>query len=74
MGICAVFGYNEAGKNNPDVHLHRFPKEHLYMYLWINKCDQKDIVNPTTSRICSRHFTSNDYDLIYELRPKTALN
>jgi len=40
---------------------HYFPKDENVKQKWITACKRKDFFNTATSRICSQHFTSDDY-------------
>lgn len=39
-----------------------FPKNAEVRNKWIRCCHRKDKWNPSTSRICSVHFTNDDYE------------
>lgn len=41
---------------------HVFPKDPIIRKQWIKKCYRKDKWNPNTGRICSKHFTIDDFE------------
>ena len=47
----------------------RFQRTEKLKKKWINVCKRKDVMNPTTSYICSQHFEKTAYErhLKYEL-------
>lgn len=63
MPICAVAtckNYNQKTKGS--VTYHRFPRDSVLQKIWESKCQRADKINLATARICSIHFTKEDYD------------
>ncbi|XP_037907436.1 uncharacterized protein LOC119649387 [Hermetia illucens] len=64
---CAVFGCNSDNekKNRSEeekkIRFYTFPEDKKQSDLWKIKCCRKDNLNAATSRVCSRHFTPEDY-------------
>ncbi|XP_018580311.1 THAP domain-containing protein 1-like [Anoplophora glabripennis] len=68
---CAVYGCNNSfvgvKAKGEDIKFFPFPKSNnlvsqtIYKE-WINRCNRQDSFNPNHSRICSIHFTSNDFE------------
>lgn len=48
-------------KENPDVMYHSFPRDPTVRNIWIERAQKEGKLNPRTRRICSVHFTKNDY-------------
>lgn len=62
---CAVAGCqsdNQTKGADKSVRFHGFPKNNVLEKLWVNACCRKDHFNAKTSRICSKHFKSEDYE------------
>lgn len=49
-------------KEGEKISFHNFPKNESFRKKWIKFCRREKTFNPDTSRICSKHFTKNDYD------------
>lgn len=47
---------------NEEIILHSFPKDKNLRNVRIHKCKRKDKFNSETSGVCSKHFTSEDYE------------
>ncbi len=58
--VCAV-GHCH-GPFSPGTKRHVFPKDPEISARWVIACHREDTVNPKTARICSRHFTPDDYE------------
>lgn len=82
---CAVFSCKNSEftrkSTGGKIMFHRFPRpidveSKCIMKIWINGCQRSDKFNPDTHRICSVHFTKNDYerDLQHELLGKNIFN
>ena len=61
MPMCSVYGCYENGYNDTSVHLHRFQKDEKLRKKWIHKCYRTDKFDWKVGRVCSRHFTEEDY-------------
>lgn len=83
MAVCAVYGCKNKKKRRREhgdtVTYHRFPKEKdadakRIRLMWISRCKRNDDFNADTHRICSNHFTEEDYerDLKNELLGKSC--
>lgn len=63
---CAAFGCNNAYAKKKGMSknftLHRFPKDKAVRKGWIDACRRSDKFNPDASRLCSLHFTEDDYE------------
>lgn len=63
---CAVADWKSVNKksNDYEITFHRFPtKSRKLCQRWIHKCRRQDReLNPDNSRICSLHFTANDFE------------
>lgn len=69
VALCKSTTHNRITLKNDDAYLifHSFPKAHDLVSStmrreWINRCKRRNKLNPTTSAICSLHFTQNDYE------------
>ena len=61
--LCAVACCNSSSRN-PDagVAFHSFPNKNLPLTkVWVTKCKRENAVNPGKEKICSLHFTEEDY-------------
>lgn len=69
MTICAVSGCNTKGGIANGIHLHQFPRSEQIRKIWVLKCCRLKKINCDSARMCSRHFTPDDYqrNLKYEL-------
>lgn len=68
MVYCAVVGCSSNNKiksknYKPDCRYFSFPKEKSVCDAWVHKCYQQHKFNTKTARICSEHFTDDDYCL-----------
>ncbi|MBM3939223.1 MAG: THAP domain-containing protein [Sphingomonadales bacterium] len=63
--ICAV----AICPSPQDASYHHFPKDELLRKIWSERCFRKDPINPNTAKICSNHFSTDDFirDLQAEL-------
>lgn len=60
---CAVFGCSNNNKKKDHlVRFYRFPKQKNVSQLWINACCRQDKLCTKSARICSKHFTENDFE------------
>ncbi|XP_037952824.1 uncharacterized protein LOC119683258 [Teleopsis dalmanni] len=63
---CAVSHckQNNAKKdgNKNSIHYHKFPTDPEQKEAWINFCQRLGIINTKTERICSLHFSDEDYE------------
>ena len=41
---------------------HRFPKNLSIQKVWINSCRRNGQINPATAKVCSTHFTEDDFE------------
>ena len=55
--ICSV----AICKSPQDASYHHFPTEEKVKKVWIARCNRKDSINPLTAKICSKHFTEEDF-------------
>lgn len=49
-------------KTGEKFSLHKFPKEEQLRNKWVRFCRREKNFNPDASRICSKHFTKEDYE------------
>lgn len=65
--LCAVFGCNSSNykgkknKTNKNIRFLAFPKDPKICKQWVVFCGRMDHFNTTSSKICSYHFTTDDY-------------
>lgn len=59
---CIAGGCSNIRKDG--VSLHKWPEDAHYAKLWTNavKNTRSDVFNPTTSRLCSAHFTEDSFE------------
>lgn len=44
------------------IYFHRFPQNEEFRKIWVNRCKRADTnLNTKNARICSIHFTPDDY-------------
>jgi len=60
VATCKVTRENK--KSQGKIILHRFPKSNEIVGQWIARCKRDDKINPSNARICSNHFTEQDYE------------
>lgn len=62
---CAVFGCCSSNKKKSKSYtkcrFFTFPRDKKMCAEWIHKCCQKHKFNIKTARICSKHFTNDDF-------------
>ena len=60
---CAVYGCdNDAKKKDgKDFKFFTFPKDPIVRELWVKRCCRADAINTKYARICSAHFSKEDY-------------
>lgn len=76
---CAVYGChsdNQSKGFSQDVSFFTFPKDKKMALEWVRLCKREDKFNVVNARICSNHFTKEDYvrNLRHELLQYTAKN
>ncbi|KAL3275702.1 hypothetical protein HHI36_020452 [Cryptolaemus montrouzieri] len=67
---CVVRGCENTyavKRSGMDITFHSFPKSkdkvsEMVRNEWINRCNKNTVFNPDKSRICSMHFTKEDYE------------
>ena len=62
---CAIFGCNNDNQVKAfqkDIRFFRFPKDNVTRQLWVIPCCRSDSFNELNARICSKHFTADDYE------------
>ncbi|KAF6212138.1 hypothetical protein GE061_012659 [Apolygus lucorum] len=52
---------NNSKKSGNRIRYFRFPREDDLLTLWTVRCDRLDTWTPSTSFVCSSHFTADDY-------------
>lgn len=59
--LCSIVGCS----NNDKVHtgFYRFPKDEVLCDLWIDLSQRRDGLNVQNARVCSKHFTADDFRL-----------
>lgn len=77
MVRCAVFACKSNNKktlknpanNENSISYHSFPKNEGLCKEWINKCSRSDKFSTKNARICSKHFSADDFErtLMHEL-------
>ncbi|KAF0297803.1 Transposable element P transposase [Amphibalanus amphitrite] len=72
MGYCLVpecTSGNRRKEQDSNVILHRIPRDAERAVKWVQACKRENLLNPQKSFVCSKHFTSDDYerDLQFEL-------
>ncbi|KAL3854916.1 hypothetical protein ACJMK2_014151 [Sinanodonta woodiana] len=65
MPHCAAFGCN----NNSNGNFFRFPKDKIRRKAWIHYCRRENF-EPVTHRLCSLHFSKDQYEVDPEKRAK----
>ena len=60
---CAVYGcYNDRQRRDgKDFKYFSFPKDPIVREVWVKRCSRADAINTKNARICSEHFTKEDY-------------
>lgn len=63
---CAVAACNNSKEKTDraglQVSYHRFPKDKQLKQEWVQKCGRDEKMNPDTARVCSEHFTLEDFE------------
>ncbi|XP_067215912.1 THAP domain-containing protein 3-like [Linepithema humile] len=60
--VCSVKGCKSSWKKHLRITFHRFPSSNeKYFHYWIAAAGREDLVSFLNARICSLHFTNNDY-------------
>ncbi|XP_067203891.1 probable serine/threonine-protein kinase DDB_G0283337 isoform X1 [Linepithema humile] len=60
--VCSVKGCKSSWKKHLRITFHRFPSSNeKYFHYWIATAGREDLVSFLNARICSLHFTNNDY-------------
>lgn len=58
--------FEKAKKEERNLRFFRFPKKFEVRKKWIAKCHRQDPFDPNNKRICSDHFTEDDFeDLVH---------
>lgn len=58
------------------ISYHSFPSNPSLQKVWVRACSRKDKFNPSTSFICSEHFTTQDFlssEMFFNLLPEMKL-
>ena len=62
---CSVFNcknyFRKTSKVNPPIKYYRFPKDENLRKIWLKHTRRAQDVNSNNGRICSVHFTDEDY-------------
>lgn len=75
---CAIFGCKNSRcatkEKSPEITYHTFPKNDTIRNEWIDCCGRVGTWNPKNCKVCSIHFTEDDYerDLRNELLGKNS--
>jgi len=62
MVYCAAFGCNSDSRYNTSVSYHCFPSDKALQDQWLARISRADLVVTKHSRLCSLHFTPDDYE------------
>ena len=62
MVYCAAFGCNNDSRYNTSVSYHCFPRDKALQDQWLARISLADLVVTKHSRLCSLHFTPDDYE------------
>ncbi len=65
MPSCAVASCqptSKSTKGSSPISFHRFPTEPSLKKQWIIRCCRHDKFNPANCKVCSKHFSSSDYE------------
>lgn len=64
--ICAVAvcksNSERAKKSGQHISFHSFPADKALQKEWIRRCKRKDKFDPKHKKVCSEHFTIDDYE------------
>lgn len=64
--ICSVAvcksNSKKAKEKGEQLNFFTFPQDPQLRKEWMKQCHRKDKFNPGSKRICSKHFTSDDYE------------
>lgn len=58
---CCVFQCKSGYAKNQDITLHKFPKVEKLKLLWLKRIARKDYEVTENSRVCSIHFSKEDF-------------
>ena len=61
-GVRAAFGCNNDSRYNTSVSYHCFPSDKALQDDWLARISRADLVVTKHSRLCSLHFTPDDYE------------
>nr|XP_039265731.1 THAP domain-containing protein 2-like [Styela clava] len=61
MVYCVVYRCSATSEKQPDRSLHEFPKDPKLWKAWIIRVSRENFVPSTSDRVCSYHFSSEDY-------------
>lgn len=61
VALCRNTSIN-AKSRGLTIRFFTFPRDCKLRREWIVKCRRQDSFNPDTARICSQHFTEDDYE------------
>lgn len=60
---CAVASCKNTHLKGSNIYFFHFPKTNARLKnVWVQKCYRKRKFNVSTSRICSAHFTNDDFE------------
>lgn len=61
VAICRNTSINTKNRGLA-IRFFSFPKNRDIRRTWIVKCHRQDKINPDTARVCSEHFSEEDYE------------
>lgn len=61
VAVCKTSFYKEKRKDQK-VLFFTFPKDPILKDIWISRCYREGAFNVKCARICSKHFTNDDYE------------
>ncbi|XP_063436058.1 uncharacterized protein LOC134717453 [Mytilus trossulus] len=61
MPYCVVYGCNSNSQCDKNIYWFTFPKDSQRNRAWVHYCKRQDFTPSKHSRICSKHFTLNQY-------------
>ena len=63
---CAVFGCNSDNQSKHfrnDIKFYSFPRDNVTrQLLWVISCCRSDSFTVKNARVCSQHFSENDFE------------